>query len=139
MKAYLAYSRSFEVVWRAKGCVGRFLYNAATGDVHFVHPRSIRSQKRTADGSFINSKVGKALARFRKAQLWERYEANRAAEAPSVQLDEPVPLSLDNVFVGGDDGDDAHAEPISDLHNLSDQAAGGVPALQYLQSAFEKA
>lgn len=66
-------------------------------------------------------------------------EARNAGEAASVQLDEPVPLHHDNVFEGGDEGYDGHAEPIQDMPDLSDQSAGGMSALQRIQSLFEKA
>lgn len=65
-------------------------------------------------------------------------EVRSDVETAVVQRDEPIFLHLVNFSEGDDDRDDAHAEQIWDLQDSRDQLAGGVPALQQMQSLCEK-
>lgn len=139
VKAYLDYSLSLEAYWRAEWWVGWYPYNVVTREVCFVSPRSIRSQKRVADGFFVTRKVEEVPVRFGKARLTKSSNTRSAARAADVQFDAPVPLYPGNFSEGGDDGDGGHAGTIWYQQDLSDQSSGGTSAPEQIQPLCTKA
>lgn len=92
-------------------------YNVETGNLNLVPGRSIRVQKRAADGSFVISNVGKVPVKFGKSRLMMTSEACSAAEAAALQHDCLTPFNSDNFSESGDDRNGAHEEQKWDIYD----------------------
>lgn len=139
LKTLLVYSSSFEVDWLHERCGGWNPYNAATRKLSPIAPRSVRRQKRAADGSFISSKVGEVPVRFREPKFMRISEARSAAVTASAQIYETVPPHPINVSAGRDNRGTAPTKQIRNLQDFSDQSIREVSALCQVQLHCEKA
>lgn len=100
---FLPYSLSIEIERLHEGCIDVYAYNSANGEPSPVPPRSVRGQKRAADGSLITRNVWEALIRFERSRLMTVSQERSATETASFQLDVLVSLHFDNVYEGGAD------------------------------------
>lgn len=139
VKAFLVYHQLLVVYWLIERNAVWHPYNAATGVLSSVSPRSVFGQKRAVAGFVSSSKDEEVPIRLRKFRMMTISAARSAAYATLVQFYERVPLYHNNMSEDGDDRVAVPVEQILDLQDLRDQSVVVLSALQKTQLLFQKA